>query len=271
MRRLSTISAWLAAGALLVAAAPFGASDARAANAIGFATWDGGAPDLVLDAAQGVGRASDVAGLASSYAGNPFLQGSAWAHTGDWWSLYLGDLDGVRIRVEAADAATFAPGLSLWAIGDARFDGGTTSFAGETAGSGFGTPHTFNATGALGSNGTLWMQQGQGGNAQELLGVAIAGPTYAGPTGWGETVATGVHASATDPFVASVSGLVGAGFAELQLTGVKSGWYLLYVGGTDHAQAGGLFDLVVVPEPSTSLLLALGLGVVARRRSRAKR
>lgn len=252
--------------AALLAAALLSAGRAHAANAVGVGTWDGGAADLVLDSTNGVGTASDVAGLASSMSGNPFLLGSAWAHTGDWWSLYLGDLDGVRIRVEAQDATRFAPGISLWAIGDTRFDGGTEGFGGETANSGFGTPHTFNATSQLGSDGTLWMQQGQGGNAQALLGYAASGPSTSGNTGWGESTVQGVHDLGADTYVASVSGSVGPGFAELQLQNVRSGWYLLYVGGTDHSVAGGLFDLVVVPEPSTALLVAFGLGVVARAR-----
>lgn len=239
---------------------------AHAANAIGFATWDGDAADLVLDSMNAVGTASGVAGLASSMTGNPLLLGSAWAHTGDWWSLYLGDLDGVRVRVEARDPATFSPGLSMWAIGDARFDGGTTGFGGETSNAGFGTPHSFNATSPLGSAGTLWMQDGQGGNAKELLGYASSGPSFTGATGWGESTLHGVHDLSSDTYVASVSGLVGEGFAELQLQGVASGWYLIYVGGTDHAKAGGLFDLLVVPEPASAALVALGLAVVARSR-----
>lgn len=243
---------------------------AHAANAISFTAWDGGAADLLLDSPNGVGTSSGIAGLASSMTGNPLLLGSAWAHTGDWWSLHLGALDGVRIRVEARDPATFSPGISLWAIGDARFDGGTTGFGGETSNAGFGTPHSFNATGALGSPGTLWMQDGQGGNAKELLAYASSGPDYTGDTGWGESTLHGVHDVGSDTYVASVSGLVGPGFAELQLAGVQAGWYLLYVGGTNHAQQGGLFDLRVVPEPSTGLLVALGLGVVTRAR-RARR
>lgn len=254
--------------ALLLSATP----RALAANAVVIAPWDGGAADLVLDSPNGAGTATGIAGLASSMAGNPLLLGSAWAHTGDWWSLHLGDLGGVRIRVAARDAATFSPGISLWAIGDARFDGGTTSFAGETSNAGFGTPHSFNATGALGSDGTLWMQDGQGGNAKELVAYASSGPDVSGNTGWGESTLHGVHELGSDTYVANVSGSVGAGFAELQLESVRSGWYLIYVGGTSHAQAGGLFDLVVVPEPSTGLLVALGLGVAARtRRTRRAR
>jgi hypothetical protein len=265
MRLARTVA--IAAAAWLLAAV--GTNEALAAGAIGFETWDGGATDAHADAPGDSATASGVAGLASSMAGNPLLDGSAWAHTGGFWSVHLGDVATATIRVDAADPAAFAPGLSVWAIGDAAFDGGTTSFGGEIASSGFGTPHTFNATGALGDAGTLWMQTGAGGNAKELLGYALSGPSFLDATGWGESVLDGAHdRSASDTYVASVSGSVGAGFAELVLHDVASGWYLIYVGGTDHARSGGLFDLDVraVPEPSTALLLALGLGLVARRR-----
>ena len=245
------------------------AREARAAGAIGISTWDGGASEAQVDSVGASASASGQAGLASSMAGNPLLAGSAWAHTGAWWSVHLGAVPSVQIQVQATDPAEFAPGLSVWAIGDAAFDGGTTSFGGEIATSGFGTPHSFNAEGPLGDAGTLWMQDGQGGNAKELLGYAISGPSFLGDTGWGESIEHGAHdVSATDDYVASVSGAVADGLAELDLHGVTSGWYLIYVGGTDHARSGGLFDLRVtaVPEPSTALLVVLGLGLVARRR-----
>ena len=122
--------------------------------------------------------------------------GSAWAHTGDWWQLELGASASVTIRVQAHDAAALSPGLSVWASGASPFDGGTTGTGGQVSTAGFGTPHSFNAFGPLGSPGTLWMQSGAGGNMQELLGYAISGPSFLGGTtgtGWGETIATGAH------------------------------------------------------------------------------
>lgn len=243
------------------AAAVFAAGEASAIGAITFKTWDGGSANVAL-AAGGSASATNRAGLASSMAGNPALNGSAWAHTGAWWSLYLDAAPSVSITVTADDAAQFAPGLSVWASGAAEFDGGTTGFGGEVSTAAIGTPHSFNAFGALGDAGTLWMQSGQGGNMQAILGYALSGPSVGGATGWGESILNGAHdLTFDDIFVSSVGGSVGAGFAQLVLSDVQAGWYSIYVGGTNHALSGGLFDLqvAVVPEPSTALLVGLGL------------
>jgi hypothetical protein len=244
-------------------------AEARAADAVGAQTWDSGVVEESLTSLGDEAVSSGEAGLASSMANNPGLNGSAWAHTGAWWSLEVGSVLDVRIRVDATDPAQFAPGLSVWAIGDAIFDGGTTATGGETSTAGFGTPHSFNAFGPLGDAGTLWMQDGVGGNAKELLGYAISGPSFLDSTGWGETIEHGAHdLRASDDYVASVSGSVGAGFAELLLEGVTPGWYLIYVGGTDHSMSGGEFALRAraVPEPGTALLVAAGIACLARRR-----
>jgi hypothetical protein len=254
-------------------------ADARAADAVTRQTWDSGEVDEHVEDEGDRMTASGVAGVASSMAGNPDLDGSAWAHTGAFWSVHLHHGHEARIRVDAADAAEFAPGLSVWAIGPAApFDGGTTSWEDETSSAAFGTPHSFNAFGPLGDAGTLWMQEGEGGNAKELLGYALSGPSFLDPTGWGESIEHGAHdVRLTDDYAAGVSGSVGAGFAELVLAEPALGWYLIYVGGTDHSLAGGQFDLSVelVPEPApvwmgtgaTGALLALAArGTRARRR-----
>jgi len=241
------------------------AGEAWAAGAVGFQTWDSGETGQHVELG-GSAHASG-AGLAGSMAGNPALDGSAWAHTGDWWSVRLAAAPEVRIRVQAADAAELSPGFSVWASGDAPFDGGTTGFGAETSTAGFGTPHSFNAFGPLGDAGTLWMADGQGGNQRELVGYAISGPSFLDATGWGETIEHGAHDTTLgDDFVASVSGLVGPGFGELTLQGVSAGWFTLYVGGTDPSLAGGAYSLSVtaVPEPGTAMLVLIGVGALAR-------
>jgi hypothetical protein len=245
--------------------------DARAAGAIGFASWDGGVTEPLLAAEGDAAVASGVPGLASSMAGNPGLNGSAWAHTGDWWAFQVGDVPAVRIRVEAAQASELAPGVSVWASGAAIFDGGTTSFGTETSTAGFGTPHSFNAFGPLGDAGTLWMQDGQGGNAKQLLGYAIAGPSFLDATGWGETIENGAHDQRTsDDYATALSGSVGTGFAELLIEGIAPGWCFLYTGGTEHGLAGGAYTLRVhaVPEPGTALLVFAGIAVLVGRKAR---
>jgi hypothetical protein len=239
--------------------------EARAVGAVGLQTWGTGIVDENIDPGESI--TATGSGLAASMANNPGLNGSAWAHTGAWWSIHFSDATEVRIRVQASDPAQLAPGLSVWAVGNsAPFDGGTTGFGSETSTAGFGTPHSFNAFSVLGSPGTLWMQNGQGGNAKELVGYAIAGPSYSGSAGWGETITNGAHdMSSSDVYVTTVSGSVGAGFAELVLQGVPAGWFLVYVGGTDVSLAGGAFTLsaVSVPEPGTGLMRAVGAALLA--------
>ena len=242
------------------------AGEARAAGAVAFQPWNGGLEELHL--APGESAAATGSGLAAAMSGNAALAGSAWAHTGRWWNLLLHEAPEVRIRVTADDGEALAPGLAVWAIGNAGpFDGGTTGHGGETSIAGFGTPHSFNAFGALGDAGTLWMQDGQGGNAKELVGYAIAGPSYPGPTGWGETIEHGAHdRRLTDAYVAGVTGLVGPSVAELILLDVTTGWFPIFVGGTDPRLEGGGFTLSVVsvPEPGSGALLLLGVGLLGR-------
>jgi hypothetical protein len=247
------------------------ADRADAAGAIFFGSWDGALPSVVVGPG-GSATVSNQGALASSMSGNPNLNGSAWAHTGDWYSLQLQASDTVVIRVSANNPTALAPGIALWASGAAPFDGGTELYADELSSAAFTVPHSFNAFGALGSPGTLWMQAGEGGNQEELIAYAIAGPSFLGTTGWGETIANGVHdMRLSSVFADGVTGSVGPGFAELVLTGVDESWFTLYVGGTQHGLSGGTFNLSVtsVPEPSTALLVALGLvGLRAASRRR---
>lgn len=247
-----------------------GAAPAFAVGAIGFSNWDGAVITRQVLAIGDTASKTGGAAAPASMANNPSLNGSAWAHTGQWYSLQVGDLTALSITVRAQNPTGFAPGLSVWAIGNGGiFDGGTTGFGGEVSTAAFGTPHSFNAFGALGSAGTLWMQDGQGGNAKELLGYAVSGPSVSTATGWGETISNGAHdVRVSSTYASNVTGAVSAGLASLTLSNVQAGWLAIYVGGTDPTKSGSLFDVSVaaIPEPGTALLLGLGLSVLAARR-----
>ena len=209
------------------------------------------------------------AGQASSYSDNPLLNNSSWAHTGAWYTFQNQNVGDVTLSV--LGDSNFAPGVSVWASGGTEFDGGTTGFGAENSTAGFGTPHSFNSTGAMGDFGTLWMADGQGGNMQETLGYAMSGPTHlnsVSPTGWGEDLVSGANdVSLTNTFESGVTGSTTANTASLEFNDLAAGWYTVYVGGTDASLAGGQYDLVIsaVPEAETWAMLLAGLGLIGWR------
>ncbi len=207
--------------------------------------------------------------LQSTYSDNPNLNHSAWGHNGSWYTFMNHNVTDVTVSV--LGDSNLSPGITVWATGSSEFSGGTTFFGFESSANGFFTPDSFNATGAIGNAGTLWMADGQGGNLKETLGYAVSGPTHLNsisPTGWGEDIVTGAHdVSHTNSFENGVTGNVGANSASLEFDNLAAGWYTVYIGGTDHSLAGGNFDLVVsaVPETKTWIMLLAGLGLIGWR------
>ncbi len=248
--------------AAIISVATLVSTSVYAAGAVGFQTWTAG-----NDLFAGSSISAANSGSKSSYAGNSGLNFSAWAHTGDWFVFQNHSLADVTLTVSGDSG--FVPGVTVWATGGTVFDGGTTGFGGEISLAGFGTPHSFNATGAMGDTGTLWMANGQGGNVLETLGYAVSGPSHdAGTTGWGESIVTGANdVSLTNAFENGVSGSVSAHTASLVFNDLAAGWYAVYIGGTDHTTAGGVYDLSVsaVPEPETYAMLLAGLSLVGWR------
>ncbi|MCP5251595.1 MAG: pyruvate-binding protein [Burkholderiales bacterium] len=207
-------------------------------------------------------------GLSDSYTGNVFLDYSAWGVNGSWFAFQNQNITDVTITV-TGDAG-FVPGVTVWATGAAEFDGGTLGFASEFSTAGFSTPLSFNATGAMGAPGTLWMASGHGGNAIETLAYAVANPNvnHTFGTGWGETILSGVHdISLTDTFEAGISGNTDANAVALQFNSLAAGWYALYIGGADTTTTGGNYDLIVsaVPENEIWAMLLAGLGLIGWR------
>lgn len=239
-----------------------------AADAVGFKAWNGDINELNL----GGSISAAETGIQNAYSDNPLLNNSAWAHTGDWYTFQNNSQTDVTVTV-SGDAG-FAPGLTVWATGNTEFDGGTGGFGGELSSAGFETPHTFNAIGAMGDAGTLWMANGSGGNVLETLGYAVSGPSHSSGNGWGENILTGANdVSLTSTFESGISGSTGANSVSLVFNDLAPGWYALYIGGTDNATAGGAFDLTVsaVPEPETYAMLLTGLGLIGYQLRKRKK
>ena len=207
-------------------------------------------------------------GSPDTYTGASFLNNSAWGENGTWFTFRNHDVTNVIVSVSGD--AEFSPGLSVWATGENEFDGGTYGFGEEISSAFFDTPASFNATGDMGDPGTAWMANGQGGNVIETLGYAVANPAidFTSGTGWGETIQFGAHdVSLTNSFENGVTGGVDANSASLEFNNLASGWYTVYVGGTDASLFGGNYDLVVsaVPESETWAMLLVGLGFIGWR------
>ena len=254
--------------AAIISAFALISNNVHAAGAVTFQSWTAG-NDLFANTSI---SATDAA-VKSGYSDNPSLGFSAWGHAGDWFVFQNHDLAQVTVAVNGD--SNFVPGLTVWATGAAVFDGGTTGQGGEESNAGWGTPHSFNVTGAQGAFGTKWQQNGQGGNVLETLGYAIAGPSHASGA-WNESLLNGVHdVSLTNTFENGVSGSVGAHAVSLVFGDLQPGWYVAYIGGTDNGSAGGAYDLAVssfvnvvvpeVPEPETYAMLLAGLGLVGWR------
>ncbi|WP_292994035.1 FxDxF family PEP-CTERM protein [Nitrosomonas sp.] len=250
--------------AAIISAASLVSANVYAAGAVSaFQPWAAG-----NDLFAGSSISAANSGLKSSYSDSVGLAYSAWAHTGDWFLFNNHDLADVTLTVSGDSG--FVPGVTVWATGGSQFDGGTAAYAADGFSlAGFETPHSFNATGAIGDTGTHWMANGEGGNVLETLGYAVSGASHAaGTTGWGESVITGANdVSLTNTFENGVSGSTGAHTASLVFNDLAAGWYAVYVGGTDKNTAGGLYDLTVsaVPEPETYAMLLAGLGLVGWR------
>ncbi len=255
---------------LITAITLFGASAVEAANAVTQRTWDG---NNYLDIGSTTITGSGAPNNKRGYTDNPNLNYSAWAHAGHWFS-FENKLDGADVSITVNGNGAYVPGLTVWATGATVFDGGTSGFGGETGATGTGTPHSFNATGAMGDSGTLWMASGFGGNAFETLGYAVAnpnvnyGPSAGVPTNWGETIQFGAHdISLTNNFESGVSGSAGGQAVTLAFNDLASGWYTVFIGGTDGTANNGGYDLVVsaVPEAEAWAMLLAGLGLIGWR------
>ena len=265
---LTAITPAVALGFALTGGSAFAVTTATG----GAVTLNGFNGDYLLE--KGSVLQTDVGTGKSSWGSNPMLVNSAWAHAGKWFEFELAEAATVTISAEAKVSGEVDPAISVYTSGTAAFNAGTNSWdADGTAASGFGTPHSFNATSQLGEAGTKWMQDGQGGNMQEALGYANAGNTYASsPTGWGETILEG-ESLGSGTYENGVSWTTGDNYADLVLNDLTPGFYSIFLGGANHSLAGGEVNLSVsaVPLPAAVWLFASGfIGLVGMTRRKNK-
>jgi PEP-CTERM motif len=212
----------------------------------------------------------------SNYGDNPSLMNSAWAHAGGtpWYAFQLTSLADVSIDLTPTNAsAAFNPGLTLWATGNAIFNGGLESI--ETGNNGWGAPHSFNATGQIGDAGTLW-GSGANGNLRQTLAYAVTGPAHtdASLNGWGEVINQGVNDISIDnTFEQGITGTAAGNSIHLNVNKMAAGWYVAFIGGTNNALTSANYQLSVsaaapVPEPETWALGLAGLAVLGWARAR---
>lgn len=235
-----------------------------------------------------------------SFAGHSVFDYSAQGQNGDWYAFEVSSAIDLQIAIVSPYSAMH-PGVTVWASGNAPFNGGTSLWGGETSSAGFYTPSSFNAVGELGDPGTQWMQSGQGGNLIETLAYAVSGPSYIPSsggggfvclalgcpttplpgsgltTGWGETILHGAHdVSTSNTFENGVSGWVAFGtntnppYAELTFNALQPGWYAMFVGGTYSGDPGGEYWLAMdvmaaVPEMETWAMMLAGIGFLGWR------
>jgi len=215
-----------------------------------------------------------------SYTGNPALDSAAWGHLGTWYTFMNHHALDTTVSVTSNMADI---GMTIWRT-NGTFDGGTQS-SGELSTASKGTPHSFNQTGIAGAFGTYWMTDstlmttdplntGTANGILETLGYANSGTAQAA-NGWGGSVGHGAFdTSLTNTFETGVTGTVAAGQIDLTLSNLAAGWYLVFIGGSNTAQAAAPFNLTVsqvapVPLPAAVYLFGsalMGLLTLGRRK-----
>lgn len=260
-----------------------GSTGAFAAGAVGVntANWSGSNNVLGANSAiqSNVLSMSDSAGGRAAWTGNTIgLNDSAWGHAVTWFSFDVTAANQTVTITDSVLSGTRALAFSVWSSNGA-FNGGTTS-PGELSLS-TNAPHSFNAVGQLGANGTVWASDssavaGGGGNLLKTLAYVNGGSSYASGD-WGEAINSGVNrVDPSNTYFTSLAGSTAAGsagFSQLVFQNLATGWYTVAIGGADNTLLGtatqqlSVSSVSAVPLPGAVYLFGTALaGLVASAR-----
>ncbi|MCK9604890.1 MAG: hypothetical protein M0R33_00385 [Methylomonas sp.] len=245
-------------------------ASASAAGAVSIHTWtDGdnsvGAGETITSS---VFNMADSAGGRAGWTGNPSLNYSGWGHAVKWLAFEVTAPNQSVSITSSTLSGNRDFGITAYASNGA-FDGGT--------GAGDGTPHSYNAVGALGDDGTTWLN-GSNGNMLQTLAYVNGGAAHNGSeTDWGETINSGVNQVGDNTYFSAVSGSFGENFAQLVFDNLAQGWYTVAFGGANNSLTGlASSELSVsvnaVPLPGAVYLFGsalAGLAVSGRRKFKA--
>lgn len=227
-------------------------------------------------------NSADSAGGRAGWTGNSALNNSAWGHQVTWFSFDVTAANQTVTLTDSVLSGTRALAFTVWSSNGA-FNGGTADP--NEFGNSSNAPHSFNAVGQLGVNGTVWASDPSavangGGNLLKTLAYINGGSSTASSgTDWGETVNSGVNQ--VEPGNAYFSSLTGnsakgsAGFSQLVFQNLATGWYTVAIGGADNTLTGvatqqlTVSSVSAVPLPGAVYLFGTALtGLLASSRRR---
>lgn len=214
----------------------------------------------------------------SGYTGNPALTNDAWGHQGAWINFQV--VSATDTKITLTSAATNAPAFTVYRT-DGAFDGGSGSQDATNTTFQLGRPHNFNQVAQAGGLGIIWATDNSvtsalpGNNTVngivETLGYANAsGNSYT--NGYGAVIGAGAYdISSSNLYENGVTGSVSTGNASLELKSLASGWYTIFLGGSNIALAGAPINVAVssVPVPGAVWLFGsalVGLMGASRRK-----
>lgn len=201
-----------------------------------------------------------------------------WVHTGDWFKLQVGSAADIAagntydvqlsLTSRGATQPLNAGGFSIWTSGTSPVvDGSGFHEYNQVRGPNDGGKTTSNNLGVEGGGNIIDGHDGWVGYAQNGLSFT---------NGDGDLVANGGAVNGSSPFVASGSASVSSGNTSLSLNGLKSGYYLIGLGGVCPDESPTCLNpaigsrhytlsVAAVPEPEEWAMMLGGLALIGWR------